>query len=224
MPSLRRPPPGYRRLSAEEWDRSSDLWILLQNVEQETEDRRKAALFGVACCRLFGHLLPTEDVRLLFEFEELIDRLDNPSEEDICKAGKALVTEANKIAWGVPIEDLWRTAMAKGICYTLGGSPTGVWGYLQELDRDINLRLVPLLKDIIGNPFRPIEIESEWRNDSTVLLSQQMYKTRDFSTMPFLADALEWTGCEDERILNHCRSSETHYRGCWVVDSLLAKG
>lgn len=45
----------------------------------------------------------------------------------------------------------------------------------------------------------------------------------DFSAMPILADALEEAGCEDEAILNHCRSGGPHLRGCWVIDLILGR-
>jgi hypothetical protein len=42
--------------------------------------------------------------------------------------------------------------------------------------------------------------------------------------MPILADAIQDAGCEDATILDHCRGSSTHVRGCWVVDLVLDKG
>jgi hypothetical protein len=42
--------------------------------------------------------------------------------------------------------------------------------------------------------------------------------------MPILADALQDAGGDSQDILNHCRDpNATHVRGCWVVDSVLAK-
>jgi hypothetical protein len=38
-----------------------------------------------------------------------------------------------------------------------------------------------------------------------------------------LADALEDAGCTDAELLAHCRGSEPHLLGCWLVDLLLAK-
>jgi hypothetical protein len=40
-----------------------------------------------------------------------------------------------------------------------------------------------------------------------------MYKTRDFSAMPILADALQDSGCDNEDILSHCREPGGHVRG-----------
>jgi hypothetical protein len=80
-----------------------------------------------------------------------------------------------------------------------------------------------LVRDIFGNPFRPVAFSPAWRTDTVVALARQMYPSRNFSAMPILADALQDAGCEDEQLLGHCRGTGPHVRGCWVVDSVLAK-
>jgi hypothetical protein len=56
-----------------------------------------------------------------------------------------------------------------------------------------------------------------------VLLARQTYESRDFSTMPILADALQDAGCDNADVLDHCRGPGPHVRGCWVVDLALSK-
>ena len=80
-----------------------------------------------------------------------------------------------------------------------------------------------LLRDIFGNPFRPLVFAPEWRTDTAVSLARQMYDSRDFGAMPILADALQDAGCDNEDVLNHCRAQCVHVRGCWVVDMVLGK-
>jgi hypothetical protein len=81
-----------------------------------------------------------------------------------------------------------------------------------------------LLRDIFGNPFRPVGIDPDWRTSTVVALARHMYESRDFSAMPILADALQDAGCENEHVLNHCRDpQQVHVRGCWVVDLVLGK-
>jgi hypothetical protein len=41
--------------------------------------------------------------------------------------------------------------------------------------------------------------------------------------MPILANMLEEAGCTNADILNHCRDSGQHVRGCWAVDLILGK-
>ncbi|MBM3978757.1 MAG: hypothetical protein FJ304_00455 [Planctomycetes bacterium] len=84
--------------------------------------------------------------------------------------------------------------------------------------------VVPLLRDIFGNPFRPVTFTTDWRTNTVVTLARTMYDAREFSAMPILADALQDAGCDNDDILNHCRdTTATHVRGCWVVDLVLGK-
>lgn len=62
-----------------------------------------------------------------------------------------------------------------------------------------------------------------WNSGTIPSLSQHMYNLRDFSTMSILGDALEEAGCQDSYILSHCRHSNPHIRGCWVIDAILGK-
>lgn len=80
-----------------------------------------------------------------------------------------------------------------------------------------------LFRDIVGNPFQPVEFDPAWRTTTVVSIAKTMYDSRDFSPMPMLADALQDAGCEHADILNHCRSKGPHVRGCWVVDLVLGK-
>jgi hypothetical protein len=87
-------------------------------------------------------------------------------------------------------------------------------------------RQAALLRDIFGNPFRPLAINPAWLawNDGTVpRIAQAIYDERAFDRMPVLADALEDAGCTEPYILDHCRQPGEHVRGCWVVDLLLGK-
>jgi hypothetical protein len=84
--------------------------------------------------------------------------------------------------------------------------------------------IIELLKDVVGDPFRDVTFNPEWRTDTAAILARQMYDSRDFSAMLILADALQDAGCDNEDILSHCRDGTlTHVRGCWVVDLVLGK-
>ena len=82
---------------------------------------------------------------------------------------------------------------------------------------------IALVREIFGNPFHPITFASSWRTSTAVTLASQMYKSRDFSAMPILADALQDAGCDSADVLDHCRGPGPHVRGCWVVDLVLGK-
>jgi hypothetical protein len=80
-----------------------------------------------------------------------------------------------------------------------------------------------VLRDIFGNPFRPVAFDPAWRTHTTAGIAAKMYADRNFSAMPILADALEEAGCDNVDVLLHCREPGTHVRGCWVVDLVLGK-
>jgi hypothetical protein len=80
-----------------------------------------------------------------------------------------------------------------------------------------------LLRDIIGNPFRPAAVNPVWRTPTAVQLAQAIYEARDFAALPLLADALEEAGCDDAGVLAHCRQGGEHARGCFAVDAVLGR-
>jgi hypothetical protein len=83
-----------------------------------------------------------------------------------------------------------------------------------------------LLRDLFGNPFRPIPMDPawlRWGEGSVPKIAQAIYDERCFGDLPVLADALEDAGCTAMDILTHCRHPGEHVRGCWVIDLLLGK-
>jgi hypothetical protein len=98
--------------------------------------------------------------------------------------------------------------------------PEAAW--LASLAQERGQQLA-LIRDIIGNPFRPAEIAEVRGSPAVQHLAQCIYNDEAFSEMPALADVVEAAGCRDAGILTHCRSGGPHVRGCWVVDRLLAK-
>jgi hypothetical protein len=80
-----------------------------------------------------------------------------------------------------------------------------------------------VFREVFGNPFRSIPFSSDWRTETALGLARQVYASRDFSTMPILADALQDAGCDNAAILDHCRGPGPHVRGCWVVDLVIGK-
>ena len=83
--------------------------------------------------------------------------------------------------------------------------------------------LALLLRDIFGNPFRPVAAEPRWLTSDVVALARGIYDDRAFDRLPILADALEEAGCDHPDVLSHCRGPGPHARGCWVVDGVLGK-
>jgi hypothetical protein len=95
---------------------------------------------------------------------------------------------------------------------------------------ELRLTHANLLRDLFGNPFRPVAINAFWLTPSVRSLATAAYEERilpsgelDTARLAVLADALEEAGCDNADILTHLRSPGPHVRGCWAVDLLLGK-
>ena len=99
--------------------------------------------------------------------------------------------------------------------------------YLPSDDRRLYAPETPahcdLIRDIFGNPFRPVVADPAWLTPTVQSIASAIYADRAFDRLPILADALEEAGCTDADVLLHCRIPGEHVRGCWVVDLVLGK-
>jgi hypothetical protein len=77
-----------------------------------------------------------------------------------------------------------------------------------------------LIRDVFGYPFASAVVEADWRTDTVTALAEGIAADGAFDRLPILADALEEAGCDDQRLLTHCRAGGPHVRGCWAVDAV----
>jgi hypothetical protein len=172
---------------------------------------RKLLLFGCACCRrsapLWSEPGNSEIVRRIEAFAE--------GEGSAQSVRRSLYARA-------PFSN-WRRlliASAKAL-------EDNAWGAAVRLSSSVTESVAcELLREVIGNPFDQATINPEWlawNGGQIVTLAQTIYDEERWQDMPVLADAVEEAGCTDERILAHCRQSDEHVRGCWLVDLLLGK-
>jgi hypothetical protein len=92
--------------------------------------------------------------------------------------------------------------------------------------------LAGLLRDVFGNPFRPVgqlpAAVLAWNGRTVQRLAQAAYDERnlpagtlDPDRLAVLADALDDAGCTDADLLGHLRGPAPHVRGCVAVDAIL---
>jgi hypothetical protein len=115
-----------------------------------------------------------------------------------------------------------------------GRSNQEAWAREQRIYEEavarVRLSQAALLRDIVGNPFRPPSTSEPWRTPEILALAQAAYDHRllpeghlDPARLAVLADALEAAGHVDAGLVGHLRSWEAvHIRGCWAVDAILA--
>ena len=81
-----------------------------------------------------------------------------------------------------------------------------------------------ILREIVGNPFRPVALDPSWLTSTVVALATGIDEERALDRMPILADALQDAGCDSDDLLTHLRDPHaTHVRGCWALDLVLGK-
>jgi hypothetical protein len=87
------------------------------------------------------------------------------------------------------------------------------------------VRQAHALREVFGNPFRPVACAPAWLTSDVLALARGIYEEKAFDRMPILADALQDAGCDSDDVLNHLRdATATHVRGCWALDLVLGKG
>jgi hypothetical protein len=182
---------------------------------------RKLRLFAVSCCRLILHLVSdSRCIHAVDMAERCADGLSNYSE----------LNEAWKAVWELAIrttdDALWTISNATDPDDQAAECQSFIDGYAySEPTGDSKEEAeAALLRDIFGNPFRPVTAVPDWLTSTVTQLAKSIYQDRTFDRLPILADALQDAGCNNADILAHCRQGGVHVRGCWVVDLLLGKG
>jgi hypothetical protein len=202
-----------------DWLTSNDPAALLRSLPMKASDR-DLRLFACACCRiLWGRIgsISQEIVAAAEPFAEgeapaakLVELYgDGDDDPDYGVADDS----DYGIAW---IEDAarWTSDVLK-------------WAI--DMDRGSRFAFVALLRDVFGNPFRPVVIKPAWLTPTVMALARAAYDERllpsgelDRDRLLVLADALEEAGAVGE-LLDHLRSPGPHVWGCFVVDALLGK-
>ena len=200
---------GKMTLTELEWLLAEDARPLLAHLRTGPARRRKLRLFACAVCRGSGDGLDTERGR---RAAELAERFADGT------ALKREMSAARSAARGLP------RAVANALAWR-AAEIAAAWSP--------STTTVALLRDVFGNPFRPVTVDRAWLtwSDGTILqLARAAYEERclpsgvlDPARIAILADALEDAGCTITDVVGHCRSGGAHVRGCWVVDMLLGK-
>lgn len=182
---------------------------------------RQLRLFACACCRQVWHLLTAEPGQKAVEAAERLADGDceYSSIEDIDFASEEAADQY--ATWGKK----WRAGWAASWCLFRNPrkSAREVLLHLDKPERPPALpdddeplaapaALADLFRDIVGNPFRPVDslgfVPNCEHAEIIHALARTIYDDLDFALMPVLADALEEAGCEQEALLRHLRGQE----------------
>src|SRR5262245_21392214 len=195
---------------------------------------RKLRLFACACCRSVWDLLVDERSRSGIERAEWHAEglIGKPELYSTCRDASAASDELEvECTEGAGVEAEMRENAAE-----MAWSVTAAWQHVFEAPgiarycSNGQTDVIALLRDVVGNPFRPASLDPAWRTPTVASLAQATYEERRLPSgelepaqLAILADALEEAGCADDTILSHLRSAGPHVRGCWALDLILGK-
>jgi len=193
-------------MTEQEWVACTDPTPMLEFLRGKASDR-KLLLFAVTCCYLGGRKT------LVPNFEAVVRFADGHCNLNEVRNYWAPGFSSAYVSW--PEQPFaWASSFVRE--YTIPDE-----GGVDR--RPKGDKLPPFLHDIFGNPFRPIAIDPRWLTSTVVDLAAVIYQEKAFDRMPNLVDALMDAGCDNDEIIDHCRSGGLHVRGCWLVDLLLGK-
>jgi hypothetical protein len=233
-------------MTERQWQACDDPRQLLAYLRGRASER-KLRLVAVACCRLVWPLLADPGSRWAVEVVERFADGEATAAELASAREEARAVQAAAVgqALDAGAADPDRAARDRARACRAVSAATGasavtaawyasvaaadtLWYATPSGDRSAaRKRQCDVLRDILGNPFRPSPLLPDpvlrWNDALVVRLARAIYEERRWSDLPLLADALLDAGCEDEELMAHCRMGGEHTRGCLALDTLLGK-
>jgi hypothetical protein len=190
---------------------------------------RKLRLFGCACCRRIWDLLPHENQRraviavenhpnATFDEPTLRAALEASSRHEFHYSGDKGYWAVKYLGRSYYKVDSFTSAVVVATYAVLRAKAEGADALAEGSHQ------AWLLRELFGNPFRPVSVDSRWlhwKNGAVAQIARSIYDGRDFERLPVLGAAMAEAGCEAADLLSHCQEAGPHVRGCWVVDLLL---
>src|SRR5262245_44329822 len=180
----------------------------IRGDERNSLPERRSRLFGVACCRRLLHLIvDSRSLKALEVTERYADGAATSDELDAAyseafdveayyaehpdrrhdRSLEALGRAANAVAGGCHEHELAEGVALEALTAAEAADITGEAAGQADL-----------VRDIFGNPFRPIALDPVWRTSTTVQFATAIYDNRqlpagtlDNARLAILADALE---------------------------------
>ena len=197
---------------------------------------RQSLLIGCGCCRIFWSEITHREFRnTLPILERMVDGI--ASKKDIAEGRRAANLFMEMCAgaeYGVPRR--FKTQVARCGAWIVNelysSDKWEAWSVAESLEnwlvqnnsRSEAVLLPRIVREIFGNPFRPVFFDPMWRTSDVMLLAKGIYDERAYDRMPILADALQDADCDSDDILTHLRDATAmHVRGCWALDLVLGK-
>jgi hypothetical protein len=192
-----------------EWVRNTDVAAMLEFLGELASDR-KYRLFACACCRLYWHSLQDPRSQHAVEVaEQFADGLATP-DQLVAARGAAQTSQTALTSDSHTVLN----ASSAAVSVTAPSSRVAAWAVSKNTDRK---EQPALLREIFGNPFRPVLAPASWPATVTEL-AQRLY-AGEACEAP-LRQALQEAG--QQELADHFGRAG-HPKGCWAMDLLLGK-
>lgn len=232
---------GTNSLTEHEWVASTTPNLLLAYLRPWRRYRRQLGLYVCAWYRQCWKLLNDPCRDLISQSEQYAYGIVSTRE---LAAAKREVTKRAKKEWDETGRDglaevgprLLKQLRLDHLPGWEGMPPLQTWFVGTEEQRRANEKAsselrylqVVLLRDVFGNPFRPVRVDFSRITDSVRGLARAAYDDRrlpegvlSLDRLVTLADAVEAIRCADVDLIGHLRSPGPHVCGCWAVDLLV---
>lgn len=213
------------RMPLFDWNTCSDPTMMLKRVRDHASDR-KIRFYLCARARQVASLL--KDHRSLQVIDVAEQYADGRVTRNQLSNAHTAACEAAQALTGLPEMndrqiDEASAAWTAALC--AGEEIRDDWTISRDTVLIQPLVLCNLLRDICFLSFSHADDRTWLQTLSQEIrvreMALQIYETQDFGQMPVLGVLLEKHGCESTEALLHCRRSEIHAKGCWLIDSLL---
>jgi hypothetical protein len=194
--------------------------------------RRKVSLFSIACCRRISSRLPGGRlIPALEAVENMIDFMDPDTARTLVTMRQDVRADLNwaRTKKGISEAELFERHLTSASLGEIGRPQValslanqcvivaGLWPSHGPSEQEQQAHLA---RDIFSGVWCAGPMSS---CAAAFQIAEAAFVTRNFETLPILADCLEEAGCNRPEVLDHCRTPGTHARGCWVVDLTLGK-
>jgi hypothetical protein len=201
-------------MTKEEWLTASEPHAMLEFLQKSGKvSERKLRLFAVACSRRIWSLIDAPGRTAVEVAERFAEGLAGP--EELRAARLACQGAHGQASWYAAATNPEIAARNAALSAQAGARA------LVGADTEELVAQARLVREIYGDAFKLVTVEASWLTPGVVELAQAIYQGQTFDKIPELADALEQAGCHNQEILNHCRRSGQHVRGCWGLDLIL---
>jgi hypothetical protein len=222
-------------VTEQEWLASPNPLLMLHFLQGKVSDR-KLWLFAATCCRRIWPMIKSVTSRRAVELAE--QHADGGVARKVMTAAGAAANGPPRAAEErrrrppgtdpvvLPLLAARQAALSEAWYAARGAAEFAA----RAAGRGEASAQCELLRELVGNPFRPVPHDSAWRTPDVTGLARSAYEERilpagtlDPVRLGVLADALEEAGCTSADLLEHLRGRGPHVRGCWAVDRALGK-